>query len=210
MTEIETGIVRTPVHGRFLLRRGSGASVLIGFHGYAENAETHLADSLAIPDLDDWTIAAVQALHPFYNRSREVVASWMTRLNREEAIADNIGYIGQVLEALGDHRRRVFLGFSQGVAMAYRAASHHGAAGIIALGGDVPPEIRASASSLPPVLLGRGRTDAGYGSADLKKDLNYLRTVTRVDLVEFDGGHEWTEEFRRACARFLGSLASPE
>jgi len=210
MTSIETRMIETPVHGRFLLRRGSEESVLVGFHGYAENAEAHLEQLLAIPDLDGWTIAAVQALHPFYNRSREVVASWMTRLDREKAIADNLRYTGRVLEAIGDHKRRVFLGFSQGVAMAYRAASHHGAAGVIALGGNVPPEIWDSASALPPVLLARGRTDAGYSATELKEDLKYLRSATSVELLEFDGGHEWTDEFRRAASRFLRDRASAE
>ena len=56
-------------------------------------------------------------------------------------------------------RPLVFLGFSQGVAMAFRGAADEAprCAGIIALGGDVPPDVRARETSLPPVLLGRGQ-----------------------------------------------------
>ena len=64
---------------------------------------------------------------PLYNsKTGEVVASWMTKLDRVEAIADNTRYAGAVLEKvraeLGVAPPIVFVGFSQGTAMAYRAA----------------------------------------------------------------------------------------
>src|ERR671914_443656 len=77
----------------------------------------------------DGLIVSVQALHRFYTRHNTIVASWMTREDRELAIADNVDYVGRVLD---DARRRyaaggplVFEGFSQGRAMAYRAAAHY-------------------------------------------------------------------------------------
>ena len=58
--------------------------------------------------------------------------------DRDQAIADNLEYVASVIL---DVRRRyavadviVYAGFSQGVAMAYRAAVHMTAAGVIALG----------------------------------------------------------------------------
>ena len=43
---------------------------------------------------------AVQALHSFYvPKTGEVVASWMTKLNRDEAIADNLEYVRRVVAA---------------------------------------------------------------------------------------------------------------
>ncbi|HET7711003.1 MAG TPA: phospholipase [Thermoanaerobaculia bacterium] len=202
----ETLLIETPVHGRVRVRPGGGSDLLVGFHGYAENADVNLQQLLSIPLADRWTLAAVQALHPFYNRQREVVASWMTRLDREVAIRDNLSYVGKVLDRFSPTRRRVFLGFSQGVAMAYRAASHHGGQGLIVLAGDVPPDVRDSPRGLPPVFLARGRTDAGYPEEQFKKDLRFLEGVTRVESLEFTGGHEWTDEFRSAVAAFLDTV----
>jgi hypothetical protein len=42
---------------------------------------------------EKWRIASVHALHRFYARSEQVVvASWMTRQDREVAIADKVPY----------------------------------------------------------------------------------------------------------------------
>ena len=88
----------TSVHGTYLLEvPPSPAGCLVGFHGYGENAERHLAELRRIPGAAGWALCAVQALHPFYNRQGEVIASWMTRFNREEAIADNIAFVGGVV-----------------------------------------------------------------------------------------------------------------
>ena len=57
-------------------------------------------------------------------------------------------------------QRLAYLGFSQGAAMAYRAAagSGHPCQGVVVLGGDVPPELEGrDLASFPPVLLGRGK-----------------------------------------------------
>src|SRR3954453_16521180 len=121
MTMNEMHIIETKTHGRYLVRRGaSQRKILIGFHGYGESAERHLAE---LEKLNvDWTLVAVQALHPFYTKTQEVVASWMTGQDREQAIADNIEYVRRVVDQLGVYEKLVFLGFSQGAAMAYRAA----------------------------------------------------------------------------------------
>jgi hypothetical protein len=53
-----------------------------------------------IPDVSHWLLVAVQALHPFYTKSERVVASWMTREDRELAIADNLAYVAAVVETV--------------------------------------------------------------------------------------------------------------
>jgi poly(3-hydroxybutyrate) depolymerase len=115
------GHVEARVHGRYVLRAPAGAGpwpLLVGFHGYGENAPTHLDALAAIPGVEHWLVVAVQALHAFYTRDQRVVASWMTREDRELTIADNVDYVGRVLNAV---RRDfpvtdalVFAGFSQG------------------------------------------------------------------------------------------------
>ncbi|HXG58583.1 MAG TPA: phospholipase [Thermoanaerobaculia bacterium] len=204
---IETKSIETTVHGRYLVRRGVDDRLLVGFHGYAENAELHLREIEKIPGVEEWTVVAVQALHPFYTRAGEVVASWMTKLDRENAIADNIAYVRRVVEAEGPARRVVFAGFSQGVAMAFRAAAAIGCSGVIALGGDLPPDVVPSVRSLPPVLLGRGTADDWYTDEKFKKDLNFLAAAPGLQTVIFEGGHAWSDAFRHAAGEFLARLA---
>ncbi len=216
MSGFETRHVETKVHGRYLVRPAAGrppAGALVGFHGYGEDAGSILAELVRIPGAEAWQVAAVQALHPFYKRSGEVVASWMTRLDRELAIADNRAYVGRAVERILDEAGSagplVYAGFSQGVAMAYRAAAGAGRRcdGLIALGGDVPPELaELDLDGLPPVLLGRGRDDDWYSSDKLANDLELLAAKgVAVETVVFEGGHEWTDGFRNRCGGYLAA-----
>lgn len=205
---MNTHTIETTVHGRFLHEDRGPEKLLVGFHGYAEVAEGHMAELQKIEGIEAWSLAAVQALHPFYTRSGQVVASWMTSLDRELAIKDNVSYVHKVLGTLPKPRTLVYLGFSQGAAMAARAAAFAGpVAGLILLGGELPPEIRTEDVPLPPqVLLARGTKDDWYTEEKFKNDLSFLETRTRVTRCDFDGGHEWTDAFRHAATSFLRSL----
>jgi hypothetical protein len=96
--------IATRIHGRYLAippATPGPAPMLIGFHGYAENAEIQVDRLKAIPGSDRWLIVSIQALHRFYQRrSNLVVASWMTRQDREAAIADNAAYVSACLDAV--------------------------------------------------------------------------------------------------------------
>ena len=229
-------LLATTVHGRVLVEaaregRGTGgAGLLVGFHGYGENAERHLAELAAIPGCESWVLAAVQGLHPFYNsKTGEVVASWMTKQDREAAIADNVAYVRAVVERVraetGAAGPLVYLGFSQGVAMAYRAAAlaGHPAAAVIAIGGDLPPELAEAgfgtiaAGTQVRALVARGADDAWYTTEKLAADLDALtRHGLAVESAVYAGGHEWTAEVRSLAGRVLreidgaGSTAAPE
>jgi predicted esterase len=219
MDDLEIFNIAATVHGRYLVRPAPGAvraPLLVGFHGYGENAERLFEAMIEIPGIVGWNVVVVQALHPFYNtRSGEVVASWMTKLDRKLAIADNVSYVENVL---GDARKRlaiagptVFLGFSQGTAMAYRAAvaPESGCSGVIALAGDVPSELDAGSAAGLRVLIGRGQSDPWYDEAKMETDLARLRSLgARTDTCVFDGGHDWTPEFRTACREFLKGMRS--
>ena len=115
--------IATGTHGRYLVvppAADGPAPVLIGFHGYAEAAETELDRLRAIPGADRWRLVSIQGLHRFYQRRRdEVIASWMTRQDRELAIADNRGYVAAVLDAL----EREWPGAPRVVPPAFRRAS---------------------------------------------------------------------------------------
>ncbi len=200
------------IHGRYLAAGAPAASspLLVGFHGYAETAETQLERLAAIPGADRLALVSVQGLHRFYRgRSSDVVvAGWMTKQDRELAIADNLAYVKAVLDEVdrGSPRRTFFAGFSQGVAMALRAATAWPrAAGVIALGGDVPPELRrTSLAAIPAALVGRGRHDGWYTPEKFRDDVERLGEAgVRVTPFEFDAGHEWTAPFSEAAGAFL-------
>lgn len=200
--------LETAVHGRYLYEDRGAERLLVGFHGYAEVAEAHLAEVEKIPGIERWSVASIQALHPFYTRSGSIVASWMTSLDRELAIADNIAWVRRVLAELPAPMTLVFCGFSQGAAMAVRAAAYAAnPAGLILLGGEIPPEMHGDPSvTMPPVLLARGTSDEWYTDEKFKNDLSFLEPKTRVTRCVFAGGHEWTDEFRDAAGQFLAAF----
>jgi predicted esterase len=213
---IDIRLVATPTHGRVLVREARAAAmrgILVGFHGYMEHAALQMERLQAIPGSLLWTLVSVQALHRFYRgRSDEVVASWMTRQDRESAIADNLAYVDAALDEVphDSTTRIVYSGFSQGVAMAFRSAlrGRHGAAGVIAIGGDVPPELLLDGgAAFPPILLARGTRDEWLTEGKFRSDLNAVATrAARVRALEFDGGHEWNPAVAEAAGDFLESL----
>jgi predicted esterase len=213
--------LETPIHGRYLVSPGGEprGPVLVGFHGYAETAEEELRRLRAIPGSDRWSVVSVQGLHQFYRRrTDEVVASWMTRQNRELAIEDNIAFVGRVIRHISENFSLgsilVMTGFSQGAAMAYRAAATVDGvvAGVIACGGDVPPEIAAGElARVKAVLIGRGARDEWYTAEKMAVDEGRLRAAAvSLETMIFDAAHEWTVEFDQACSRFLQSLLAKE
>ncbi len=216
-SKTEIRVVATPTHGRYLWKRPTEAPalLLIGFHGYRENAGRHLAELERIPGSAGWALVAIDALHAFYAGSTgEVLRGWMTRDLREEAIEDNVAYVRRILDAvrpeIGWTVPLAFLGFSQGASMAWRAAllSGHGGAerpAVVALGGDIPPELARHAGPFPErVLLARGAEDEWYDAHKFAADVQLLQAKgVQPQLLTFAGGHEWTDEFRQAAAKFL-------
>ena len=226
-SESITRTIQTGVHGRYLVRVPQAPGpwpALFSFHGYGEDAATNMTALQRIPDVSGWLLVAVQALHPFYTKSERVVASWMTRQDRELAIVDNLAYVTAVVEAVQREFEVMtsaiaFAGFSQGGAMAYRAAAYRaaadraaadrGAGGVIVLAADVPPDV-STPGSLPSVLIGRGRADAWYTEEKMAADLDRLAHVAAsVETCVFDGGHEWTDGFASAAGAFLNRIHPP-
>ena len=148
----------------------------------------------------------MQGLNRFYQRrTNEVIAGWMTRQDRELAIADNLSYVAAVVDAV---RREwpttstlVCSGFSQGVAMTFRAAAatSRTVAGVIAVGGDVPPELDSAAlGRVRTALVCHGARDEWYTAENFAKDVRRLREAgVKVRPLDFDGGHEWSADVIR-------------
>jgi predicted esterase len=106
--------------------------------------------------------------------------------------------------------RIVYAGFSQGVAMAFRAAvlGRDRGSGIISVGGDVPPELLAhSAARFPPVLFARGTGDELLTQARFDADLAALTgRGAAVQALLYEGAHEWTPDVARAASTFLETV----
>ena len=217
---IEERTVVASTHGRFLVRKPEGggrAPLLVGFHGYAETAEIQLERLRQLPGAERWVLASVQGLHTFYRgRSQDVVASWMTRQHRDLAIADNIAYVSGVVDSVAREcettQGPVLAGFSQGVATAFRAAvwSARPTSGVIAVGGDIPPELDdVGLAKVRAVLLVRGSRDEWYTSEQMASDVIRLtRAGVEVRASTVDAGHEWTDRVAHEASSFLARLTA--
>jgi predicted esterase len=207
--------IAAATHGRYLVappEHDRPSPMLVGFHGYGEGAEAQLERLRSIPGAERWVIVSIQGLHRFYQRrTNEVIASWMTRQDRELAMADNLAYVNAVMDAVAAEwpttTGAVFAGFSQGVAMSFRAAAHtpRPVAAVIAAGGDVPPELDATAlGRVKAALICRGVRDDWYASSKFGEDRRRLGEAgVDVRPLEFDGGHEWSDPVVRAAAELL-------
>lgn len=203
------------VHGRYFVRppdAGPGDLWLVGFHGQAQTADVFLPDLERIPRDPRWLVASIQGLNRYYaGRSRTIVANWMTSQDREIVIADNVAWVDTALDELEREfvapRAIVFVGFSQGVAMAYRAGMmcRRPCSAIVSVCGDVPPELKSEGTRpWPRVLATTGNRDSWYTPERLAEDMAFLRS-RRPDARQFvfDGAHEWTSDNCEEIARLL-------
>jgi predicted esterase len=173
---------------------------LMVLHGFGQRAEEFSKVFASLP-AQGILVAAPQGPHHFYPKfpSREVGFSWLTRYERDQSVADFIGYMRQFVELLKneyavDLTRLYVLGFSQGVSMAYRFWVHQAAAvrGIIAVSSDLPPDVAMRLEAAPPakVLLVHGRGDQFVPITKSREAATILRAHSiPVEVLEFDGGH---------------------
>jgi predicted esterase len=216
LMQSDSRTIETTIHGRYVVSaKAAGLPLVVGFHGYGESAEDEYARLISLNGSDRWAVLAIQGLHRFYRRrTNEVVASWMTKEDREHAIADNLRYVSKVIGSVSQEfsttKTLAVSGFSQGASMAYRCAAciDTRVHGVIALGGDVPPELDSAAlGRISAALIGRGARDDWYTEEKIKADEQRLRDAgVNVQVVTIDAGHEWTLEFESAASRFLESI----
>ena len=92
------------------------------------------------------------------------------------------------------------------------AAASRPVDGVIAVGGDVPPELDAAAlDAVGRALVCRGdRATSGIHEAIFERDVERLREAgVAVRPLEFDGGHEWSDEVVGAASRRFCASALP-
>jgi predicted esterase len=204
--------LETTISGRYLVELPSGDGpfhVLAGFHGYGQTAEDQMELLRQIPGRDHWLLCSVEALHPFMNVKGDPGACWMTRRDRDLRIAENVRYVNAVLDRVIHvypvSGLLVLHGFSQGVAMACRAAmlGKHAVSGVMLLGSEMPPELDAL-GLMGTVHLGCGDRDRFYPKERFKADAARLRKAgVPVELVTYHGGHSPNEEYLASAGRFL-------
>lgn len=148
---------------------GPETTPLVVLHGWGQSAPSFMRRFRGLRT-SDVLVVAVQGPHQMYldRETRKVGFSWLTAFDRRRAVSDFVGtldtVLGRVRDDFGVSAPPYILGFSQGVSMAYRYAilSESVVAGVIACGGDLPPDV---AEAMPgarrfPVLLVHGRDDA--------------------------------------------------
>jgi phospholipase/carboxylesterase len=181
---------------------------LIVLHGFGQRAEEFIKVFEKLPP-QGILVAAPQAPHQFYPR-------FPAREERDQSIADFIGYMRQFLELLKTERnadltRLYVLGFSQGVSMAYRFWVHRAAPvrGLIACSSDLPPDVAERLGSMPPapILLVHGRDDQIVPIAKSREAEAILRAqAIPAELLEFDGGHYVPSQAIDRVAQMIANL----
>jgi predicted esterase len=207
--------LETTISGRYLVEAPEGDGpfpLLAGFHGYGQTAEDELELLRNIPGSGCWIRLSIEALHPFMNAKGQPGASWMTRRDRELRIAENVRYadavIAQVMAVLPVDGRLVLHGFSQGAGMGSRAAvlGRHPVAGVMLLGGDIPPELD-DLDRMKSVHIGRGDHDHFYRKTLYESDLVRLRAAgVEPSLALYHGGHMPTGDYFGDAGRFLAGI----
>jgi len=212
MNTFKTNYIHTTVHGHYLIHEPQSKNtspLLIGFHGYGENAQVQMQMLQQIPGTQNWFCCSVQALHPFYNTKDDIGYSWMTSQDRDLRIQENVNYVNAVITDLKNkypfNNNLVFHGFSQGTAMACRAALLGGfeTSGVILLGGDIPPEVE-NLDKMKRVLMARGKKDKCYSLKKWENDMSRIKhSVIESCFCTFDGGHGGSNEYFQTASKFL-------
>ncbi len=157
-------------------------------HGYGQLAEDFVKE-FAVLENKDHLVVAPEALHRFYlyGTTGRIGASWMTREERQDDIADYIAYLDNVYRSVikrsgtaADRLNITALGFSQGTATACRWALQGGSPvhRLILWGGDFPPDTSWSTGRQQlekiDILLVAGDKDPLMTPARMQKQARFL------------------------------------
>ncbi|MCH2176627.1 MAG: hypothetical protein MK193_12960 [Lentisphaeria bacterium] len=185
--------------------------LIVAFHGYTGNA-THALEIAKQIQLPGKVVSlGIQGLHRFY-KNGEIAASYMTREDRESAIHDNIEYFNQVMNratTTWNWKKLVICGFSQGAAMAMRAAANLNCnevpIKVITVGGDIPKDIYEKLNeSYPPQLLVRGEQDKLYTEEIFEQDRKLIsKHNAPIKAITLPGKHRWDNEVSKAAKKFI-------
>jgi len=202
---VEEHRIVTKRRARYYTIGGGGEridEVWVVLHGFGQLAAEFINffKSIAAPSR---LIVAPEALNRYYvtpgasgrTKDAKVGTAWMTRLDRDNEIADYVDFLDAVHGETARQASKVtVLGFSQGVATACRwvAASHSRVDRLIAWAGQLPPDVDPAVYAKLPggVTLVHGTTDE-YATWIAEGDPNARLVAAGVTPLEltFDGGH---------------------
>ena len=205
--------ITIPIRAQYLMEPTSpeaGSRVVLGFHGYAERAEVQQQRLIALKLSQPTVCCCPEAYNRFYSRSGRVVASWMTKAYRKEAIDDCIGYIDSLMRVLSEtwkcNESPVLFGFSQGAALAYRYAvrGEFKSKGLVVVGSDIPPDIFDQLSKLPKTLVCHGEQDERVAIEAFNQSVERLGAA-KVEFSKYcyQGGHFPQEQCLARIADFV-------
>jgi predicted esterase len=188
-------------HARIALvgdaQHATGAWLILHGHGMLAQGILHWFRRAERPHR---LLVAPEALSRFYtevNGSRTVGASWMTREDREQDLADVLNYLERAVdECIPAQLPLEVHGFSQGVGVAARWVAHtaRGIQRLVCWGGSFPEDVNGA--DLARVFLGRpvhlviGESDAFVPVERIESDAGRLRHQGQpVAIHRFVGGH---------------------
>lgn len=173
--------------------------IIIACHGYAQLANYFLKWFEPF-QLKNTVIIAPEGLSRFYwnGFSGNVVASWMTKVDREDDIKDYVNYLDQVVSSLQikDNIKLTAFGFSQGGATVCRwvTQSKHKFHNLILWAAVFPEDIAVKSlekSISTPVQILFGDKDQFYNLEQVENLKNKLKTIEKsIDFTIFDGAHK--------------------
>lgn len=169
--------------------------ILYALHGYGQLVEYFIRKFNLEPE--STLVIAPEGMHRFYleGSSGRVGASWMTKVERDADIADNIGYLNTLHESIyqkyGDHPRYIVLGFSQGGATAARWV-HLGTIkpdGLILWATVFPPDlIKENEKPIEKSFFVIGDNDEYYPGTAADDILNEYKNMG-YSTIKFNGSH---------------------
>ncbi len=200
--------ITVPKTARYFILGEAGKeieSVWFVCHGYGQLASQFLKKFLVLENGKNLIIAP-EGLHRFYweKFSGRVVASWMTKEDREEDILDYVNYLEMVYEEVMQmlaHRpvRIIMVGFSQGTSTVCRwiTSKKRSFDSLVLWAGSVPPELEFSKEQFAAIKM---HYVVGDNDEFIKEE--QLRSLKEVlsskglsfEMHQFKGKHEINEE----------------
>ncbi len=185
----------------FYYRHGSGKKLLYVLHGYGQRAKFFIRKFYEMEN-KGYTIVAPEGLHRFYleGTSGRVGASWMTKDHRESDIENYLTFLNTLhhdLSSEQDWQEIAVLGFSQGVATAFRwlATSDIKPTKFLICSGKVPPDVdlitKKKIFDSIEMTYFSGVNDPYRTEASVQEFYEAVASSKlSMELVNFEGAHE--------------------
>ena len=198
--------ITVPKTARYFVQGKAGEQVkTVWFvcHGYGQAADYFLKNFKSLEN-EHSLIVAPEGLHRFYweKFSGRVVASWMTKEDREDDINDYVLYLDkvyeEVMQGLPADVNITALGFSQGTStvcrwIANRKSIFHN---LILWAGSLPPDVDLSAAPFPQFKIQyvAGDMDVFMNEEQIIEVEQLLKSKNLdFELIRFSGKHELNE-----------------